>query len=127
MELEDSGGVEILSDALRDSDSSEEEKSEAAGLLAQVTSPWIENHSGIQGLGRRLDQLVESLTFLAKRTTSAETFLLASAALANLTFMEPETTALMRKLGTVKTLVSAVRQQKAISLRTLGIRHHSKI
>jgi len=116
MELEDSGGVEILSDTLRDCDSSEEEKSEAAGLLAQVTSPWIENNSGLQGLGRRLGHLVESLTALAKRTTSAETFLLASAALANLTFMEPEATALMKKHATVKVLVSAVRQHKTISI-----------
>ena len=62
MELEESGGIEILSDTLRDEDSSEEEKSEAAGLLAQVTSPWIENNSSIESLGRHLEPLVESLT-----------------------------------------------------------------
>ena len=62
MELEEAGGIEILSDTLRDDDSSEEEKSEAAGLLAQITSPWIENNSSIGGLGRHLSHLVESLT-----------------------------------------------------------------
>lgn len=62
MELEESGGIEILSDTLRDSEASEEEKSEAAGLLAQVTSPWIENNSSIEGLARHLEALVESLT-----------------------------------------------------------------
>ena len=62
MELEEAGGIEILSDTLRDSDATEEEKSEAAGLLAQVTSPWIENNSSIDGLSRHLGQLVESLT-----------------------------------------------------------------
>ncbi len=62
MELEDAGGIEILSDTLRDPGSTEEEKSEAAGLLAQVTSPWIENNSSIEGLTRHLSQLVESLT-----------------------------------------------------------------
>ena len=36
MELEEAGGIEILSDTLRDADATEEEKSEAAGLLAQV-------------------------------------------------------------------------------------------
>ena len=40
----------------------EEEKSEAAGLLAQVTSPWIENNTRILGLNKHLENLVESLT-----------------------------------------------------------------
>ena len=40
----------------------EEEKSEAAGLLAQVTSPWIENNTRIHGLNKHLENLVESLT-----------------------------------------------------------------
>ena len=62
MELEEAGGIEILSDTLRDSDAAEEDKSEAAGLLAQITSPWIENNSSLVGLGRHLPQLVESLT-----------------------------------------------------------------
>ena len=62
MELEESGGIEIVSDTLRDSGATEEEKSEAAGLLAQVTSPWIENNSSIEGLSRHLGQLVDSLT-----------------------------------------------------------------
>ena len=40
----------------------DEEKSEAAGLLAQVTSPWIENNCSIEGLSNHLDNLVASLT-----------------------------------------------------------------
>ena len=62
MELEDAGGIEILSDTLKDEYASEEEKSEAAGLLAQVTSPWIENNNTIEGLARHLNDLVQSLT-----------------------------------------------------------------
>ena len=58
------GGVEVLADTLADDDGAvtEEEKSEAAGLLAQVTSPWIENNTRIQGLAKHLANLVESLT-----------------------------------------------------------------
>ena len=62
MELEDAGGIEILSDTLKDENATEEEKSEAAGLLAQVTSPWIENNNTIEGLSRHLNDLVQSLT-----------------------------------------------------------------
>ncbi len=53
---------------------------------------------------------------MSKHTSSAETFLLSSAALANLTFMEPEVTGLMRRHGTVRVLVGAVRQQEAVSI-----------
>ena len=45
-----------------DETATEEEKSEAAGLLAQVTSPWIENNCSIEGLSRHLDNLISSLT-----------------------------------------------------------------
>ena len=45
-----------------DGPATEEEKSEAAGLLAQVTSPWIENNCSIEGLSRHLDNLIQSLT-----------------------------------------------------------------
>lgn len=63
MELEEAGGIDILSDTLKDAEgASEEERSEAAGLLAQVTSPWIENNSSVESLSRHLSQLVESLT-----------------------------------------------------------------
>lgn len=111
MELEDTGGIEILSDTLKDDQASEEEKSEAAGLLAQVTSPWIENNNTIEGLSRHLNDLVQSLTSLSAKTTSAETFLLSTAALANLTFMEASVVPLLRNFSTAKVLVSAINKQ----------------
>ena len=37
MELEDAGGIEILSDTLKDENATEEEKSEAAGLLGNFS------------------------------------------------------------------------------------------
>merc|ERR1719211_888613 len=91
-----------------DGPATEEEKSEAAGLLAQGTSPWIENNCSIEGLSRHLDNLVSSLTVLCENTSSAETFLLASAALANLTFMEPSAVHAMQRHETVRVLVSAI-------------------
>jgi len=112
MELEDTGGIEILSDTLKDDQASEEEKSEAAGLLAQVTSPWIENNNTIEGLSRHLNDLVQSLTSLSAKTTSAETFLLSTAALANLTFMEASVVPLLRNFNTAKVLVSAINKQQ---------------
>ena len=62
MELEEAGGIKVLAETLKDVEAKEEEKSEAAGLLAQVTSPWIENNSSIEGLAAHLEDLVMSLT-----------------------------------------------------------------
>ena len=62
MELEEAGGIKVLADTLKDVEAVEDEKSEAAGLLAQVTSPWIENNSSIEGLSTHLEDLVLSLT-----------------------------------------------------------------
>ena len=53
---------------------------------------------------------------LSKRTKSSETFLLSSAALANLTFMEPSVVGLMRRHSTVKVLVAAIRVQRTVSI-----------
>ena len=51
-----------------------------------------------------------SFLVLCEYTTSAETFLLASAALANLTFMEPSAVHAMQRHETVRVLVSTVLQ-----------------
>ena len=54
---------------------------------------------------------------LSEQTRSAETFLLSSAALANLTFMESSVVNLMKAYNTVPVLVGAVlRQQKNVSI-----------
>ncbi|CAB4064875.1 unnamed protein product [Lepeophtheirus salmonis] len=112
MELEEAGGIQILSSALNNSESTEDEKSEAAGLLAQVTSPFIENNSSIDGLRTHLDHLVKSLTDLSSVTKSDETFLLASAALANLTFMEPIVVNAMKLHLTSQVLLKWIQNSK---------------
>ena len=56
---------------------------------------------------------------LCKNTNSAETFLLASAALANLTFMEPSAVHAMQRHETVKILVSAVMQTGETDVRQM--------
>eukprot|EP00096_Caligus_rogercresseyi_P012605 TRINITY_DN5333_c0_g1_i2.p1 TRINITY_DN5333_c0_g1~~TRINITY_DN5333_c0_g1_i2.p1 ORF type:complete len:347 (-),score=102.58 TRINITY_DN5333_c0_g1_i2:109-1149(-) len=110
LELEEAGGITILSSALNDPESTEDEKSEAAGLLAQVTSPFIENNSSIDGLRTHLDHLVQSLTDLSSVTKSDETFLLASAALANLTFMEPIVVDAMKTHSTSSVLIRWIQE-----------------
>ena len=56
-----------------------------------------------------------SFLVLCEYTTSAETFLLASAALANLTFMEPSAVHAMQRHETVRVLVSTVLQHSKLN------------
>lgn len=42
--------------------SNEQEKSEAAGVIAQITSPWIDYNQKIQGLTENAGDLIRSLT-----------------------------------------------------------------
>lgn len=57
-------------------------------------------------------------TGLAERTRSAEIFLLASAALANLTFLDGGCVGAMRRAGTARVLLRAARGNPSISIFT---------
>lgn len=56
------GGVEVVAEVLCDEASPEEERSEAAGVLAQVTSPWVEDNHRLAGLHDNMDAIVAALT-----------------------------------------------------------------
>merc|ERR1719509_513181 len=57
--------------------------------MAQVMSPWIEGNTGMAEAEGSLADIVISLKDLIASSSSLETFLLCSAALANLTSMLP--------------------------------------
>ncbi|XP_064098524.1 protein inscuteable homolog isoform X1 [Macrobrachium nipponense] len=117
-ELEKAGGIEVVSEVLCDPECPEEERSEAAGVLAQVTSPWVENNHRLTALYEHIHSIVIALTGLADSTRSAEIFLLASAALANLTFLDGGCVEAMRKAGTAKVLLKAAKGNPNLSVFT---------
>ncbi|CAL4125386.1 unnamed protein product, partial [Meganyctiphanes norvegica] len=112
------GGIEVVSDILCDEKCPEEERSEAAGVLAQITSPWVENNLRLPALHKHMDSIVKALTGLGSSTRSAEIFLLASAALANLTFLDGGCVNAMRAAGTHKVLIQAQRDNNDLSIFT---------
>lgn len=118
LELEKAGGVEVVAEVLCDEASPEEERSEAAGVLAQVTSPWVEDNHRLAGLHDNMDAIVAALTGLARCTETPETFLLASAALANLTFLDSDFVDAMVAAGTARVLLRAARGSLAHSIFT---------
>jgi hypothetical protein len=105
--LEKSKGVETIAGLLTGSQSLEE-RVEAAGVLAQVTSPWITDNHKVDGLAKHVYGLIATLTNLARLHCGDDTLLLVTAALANLSFMETSSLLYMRQLATVKTLLARV-------------------
>ncbi|KAG0717674.1 Protein inscuteable [Chionoecetes opilio] len=95
----------VLAEVLSQAECTEEERSEAAGVLAQITSPWVENNHRLPALHAHLPPIVAALTDLAKHTLTPEIFLLASAALANLTFLDDGCVEAMRAAGTPSVLL----------------------
>ncbi|XP_015380018.1 PREDICTED: protein inscuteable homolog [Diuraphis noxia] len=109
-QFEKAGGVEILSDVLGGKNRSEKELTDAVSVLAQITAPWIEDNHVVNGLSEYLDTIISSLTYLVETTQSSETLLLSSAALANITFMEPNAIWTILNMGTAGSLIEAVRK-----------------
>ncbi|KAK4881524.1 hypothetical protein RN001_004843 [Aquatica leii] len=84
-------GIVLIADIISDESRPEPERSEAVALLAQVTAPWIEDNRNVQGLQDQVKVLVKSLTNFIYVTKCCQNLLLCTAALANLTEMEPKT------------------------------------
>jgi len=105
-QLEEVRGVEVIASMLGHSETSEMEKAEAAGVLAQVTSPWIEENDYVLGVTENAFYLVKELTEMCRNSKCAETFLLSSAALANLSFLSPLILTAMSQMDTVSVLLS---------------------
>ena len=104
-QLEEVRGVEVIARLLGDFTISEAERAEAAGVLAQVTSPWIEDNDYVLGVTENAFNLVRDLTAMCAATKCDETFLLGSAALANLSFLSPLILTAMSAQDTVLVLL----------------------
>ena len=115
-ELEQCRGIETITDILVNPRTSLTVKVEAAGVLAQITSPWISDNHSIAGLKEQVPHIVEQLTKLARIKAGDDTFLLVSAALANLTFMEAGAVTAMQQFGTARALMKVVSESPFTSL-----------
>ena len=56
------GGVENLSDMLNSQSASEAIRAEAAGVVAQITSPCLDQYQHLAGFLENMEDLVKSLT-----------------------------------------------------------------
>lgn len=110
-QLEKAGGLDCLVDVLCEPNLEESVRSEAAGLLAQITAPWMDCEGDtLRGLVDNMGNLVRALTDLARKTQSSEVILLTAAALANLSFLDAKACNWFRRHGTLQVLIGPCTQ-----------------
>ncbi|KAL3881407.1 hypothetical protein ACJMK2_027852 [Sinanodonta woodiana] len=116
LELEKEGGMECLTDILCDTTVSEAVRGEAAGVVAQVTSPCLDNFQHIAGFLENVHDLLGSLLSLCYNTASHEIFLLSTAAISNITFMDSHTCEVLQQMSAPRHLIQCSNTRKAQSI-----------
>uniref|UniRef100_A0A3Q4B384 Uncharacterized protein n=1 Tax=Mola mola TaxID=94237 RepID=A0A3Q4B384_MOLML len=113
-QLDKVDGILCLADILTDDSSVEAARAEAAAVVAQITSP---HHTSTQHLASFLESMHDIVTALIKLCESAscgEVFLLASAALANITFFDSMACEILLQLNAIQILLQACRDRQRV-------------
>ncbi|XP_068595648.1 protein inscuteable homolog [Brachionichthys hirsutus] len=114
IQLDKVDGILCLADILTDEHSVEAARAEAAAVVAQITSP---HHTSTQHLASFLESMHDIVTALIKLCESAscgEVFLLASAALANITFFDSMACEILLQLNAIQILLQACRDRQRV-------------
>ncbi|XP_036391638.1 protein inscuteable homolog [Megalops cyprinoides] len=113
-QLEKVDGILCLADILTDEGNAEAARAEAAAVVAQITSP---HHTFTQHLSSFLESMQDIVTALIKlceEASSGEVFLLASAALANITFFDTMACEILLQLNAIHILFEACRDRRRV-------------
>ncbi|GAB0189927.1 protein inscuteable [Grus japonensis] len=100
-------GILCLADILTDNTHSEATHAEAAAVIAQITSPHLTFTQHLSSFLENMEEIVTALVKLCQEASSGEVFLLASAALANITFFDTMACEILLQLNAMKILLAA--------------------
>ncbi|OXB80508.1 UNVERIFIED_CONTAM: hypothetical protein H355_016298 [Colinus virginianus] len=100
-------GILCLADILTDNTQSEATRAEAAAVIAQITSPHLTFTQHLSSFLENMEEIVTALVKLCQEASSGEVFLLASAALANITFFDTMACEMLLQLNAMKILLAA--------------------
>ncbi|XP_029438950.1 protein inscuteable homolog [Rhinatrema bivittatum] len=106
-QLEKVDGILCLADILTDRSHSEATRAEAAAVIAQITSPHLTFSQHLSSFLENMEEIVTALVKLCEESSSGEVCLLASAALANITFFDTMACEMLLQLNAVKILLAA--------------------
>ncbi|KAL4697380.1 hypothetical protein H8959_003078 [Pygathrix nigripes] len=113
-QLEKVDGVLCLADILTDDSHSEATRAEAAAVVAQVTSPHLPITQHLSSFMESMEEIVTALVKLCQEASSGEVFLLASAALANITFFDTMACEMLLQLNAIRVLLEACSDKQRV-------------
>ncbi|XP_006642549.2 protein inscuteable homolog [Lepisosteus oculatus] len=113
-QLEKVDGILCLADILTDESNAEAARAEAAAVVAQITSPHHTFTQHLSSFLENMEDIVTALIKLCQNASSGEVFLLASAALANITFFDTMACEILMQLNAVRILFEACRDRKRV-------------
>ncbi|CAH2325460.1 inscuteable homolog isoform X2 [Pelobates cultripes] len=114
-QLEKVDGILCLTDILTDEAQSEACRAEAAAVVAQITSPHLTFTQHLSSFIENMEELVTALLKLSQEASSAEVFLLASAALANITFLDTLSCEMLLQMDAIKILMTACLDKQRVN------------
>ncbi|XP_053801810.1 protein inscuteable homolog isoform X3 [Vidua chalybeata] len=113
-QLEKVDGILCLADILTDTSHSEATHAEAAAVIAQITSPHLTFTQHLSSFLENMEEIVTALVKLCQEASSGEVFLLASAALANITFFDTMACEILLQLNAMKILLEACSDKRIV-------------
>ncbi|NXE88216.1 INSC protein, partial [Menura novaehollandiae] len=113
-QLEKVDGILCLADILTDNSHSEATHAEAAAVIAQITSPHLTFTQHLSSFLENMEEIVTALVKLCQEASSGEVFLLASAALANITFFDTMACEILLQLNATKILLAACSDKRIV-------------
>ncbi|KAG8438442.1 hypothetical protein GDO86_008937 [Hymenochirus boettgeri] len=114
-QLEKVDGILCLTDMLMDESQGEDTRAEVAAVIAQITSPHLAFTQHLSGFLENMEEIVSALLRLCEEASCAEVCLLASAALANITFFDSLACEMLLQMNAVKILLGACSDKQRIN------------
>ncbi|XP_055011568.1 protein inscuteable homolog [Boleophthalmus pectinirostris] len=114
LQLDKVDGLLCLADLLTDDHSPEAVKAEAAAVVAQLTSPHHSSTAHLLSFIESMNDIVTALISLCSSASCGEVFLLAAAALANITFLDSLACEILLQSNAVQILIQASRDRTRV-------------
>ncbi|XP_068116222.1 protein inscuteable homolog isoform X2 [Hyperolius riggenbachi] len=113
--LEKVDGILCLTEILTDDSHCEATKAEVAAVIAQITSPHVTFTLHLSSFLENMEEIVTALLKLCEEATTGETCLLASAALANITFLDSLACEMILQMNALKILINACSDKQRVN------------
>ncbi|KAM8940434.1 protein inscuteable homolog [Pelodytes ibericus] len=114
-QLEKVDGMLCLTDILTDESQTETTRAEAAAVIAQITSPHLTCTQHLSSFIENMEEIVTALLKLCEEASSGEVFLLGSAALANITFLDTLSCEMLLQMNGIKILLNSCSDKQRVS------------